>query len=185
MPVTCGERSQCTVGEVGGERSGAGRAVRLAGPVVRLFPCSKMAERPEDLNLPNAVITRIIKEALPDGVNISKEARSAISRAASVFVLYATSCANNFAVKGKRKTLNAGDVLSAMEEMEFQRFISPLKETLEVYRREQKGKKEARKDKDKKTDSEEQDKSREEENDDDDDERMEEEEQNDDEEVDN
>lgn len=80
-----------------------------------------MAERPEDLNLPNAVITRIIKEAvscsgwrmgrgrtcgqvnrirvcssplpsqLPDGVNISKEARSAISRAASVFVLYATS----------------------------------------------------------------------------------------------
>lgn len=53
-----------------------------------------------------------------------------------------------------------------------------------VYRREQKGKKEARKDKDKKADSEEQDKSREEENDDDD-ERMEEEEQNDEEEVDN
>lgn len=53
-----------------------------------------------------------------------------------------------------------------------------------VYRREQKGKKEARKDKDKKADSEEQDKSREEDNDDDD-ERMEEEEQNDEEEVDN
>nr|XP_048693100.1 DNA polymerase epsilon subunit 3-like [Caretta caretta] len=91
---------------------------------------------------------------------------------------------NNFAVKGKRKTLNAGDVLSAMEEMEFQRFIAPLKKSLEVYRREQKGKKEARKDKDKKADSEEQDKSREEENDDDD-ERMEEKEQNDDEEEDN
>ncbi|XP_028919138.1 DNA polymerase epsilon subunit 3 [Ornithorhynchus anatinus] len=147
-----------------------------------------MAEKPEDLNLPNAVITRIIKEALPDGVNISKEARSAISRAASVFVLYATSCANNFAMKGKRKTLNAGDVLSAMEEMEFQRFMSPLKEALEAYRREQKGKKEAseqkKKDKDKKLDSEEQDKNREEDNDEDD-ERMEEEEQNDDDEVDN
>ncbi|XP_027725062.1 DNA polymerase epsilon subunit 3 [Vombatus ursinus] len=147
-----------------------------------------MAERPEDLNLPNAVITRIIKEALPDGVNISKEARSAISRAASVFVLYATSCANNFAMKGKRKTLNAGDVLSAMEEMEFQRFISPLKEALDAYRREQKGKKEAseqkKKDKDKRTDSEEQDKSREDDNDEDD-ERMEEEEQNEEEEVDN
>uniref|UniRef100_A0A6I8NBY2 DNA polymerase epsilon subunit 3 n=1 Tax=Ornithorhynchus anatinus TaxID=9258 RepID=A0A6I8NBY2_ORNAN len=125
---------------------------------------------------------------LPDGVNISKEARSAISRAASVFVLYATSCANNFAMKGKRKTLNAGDVLSAMEEMEFQRFMSPLKEALEAYRREQKGKKEAseqkKKDKDKKLDSEEQDKNREEDNDEDD-ERMEEEEQNDDDEVDN
>lgn len=39
--------------------------------------------------------------------------------------------ANNFAMKGKRKTLNAGDVLSAMEEMEFQRFVAPLKESLE------------------------------------------------------
>ncbi|XP_036613801.1 DNA polymerase epsilon subunit 3-like [Trichosurus vulpecula] len=146
-----------------------------------------MAEGPEDLNLPNAVITRIIKEALPHGVNISKEARSAISRAASMFVLYATSCANNFAMKGKRKTLNAADVLSAMEEMEFQRFISPLKEALDAYRREQKGKKETseqkKKDKDR-TDSEEQDESREDDNDEDD-ERMEEEEQNDEEEVDN
>nr|XP_009935436.1 PREDICTED: DNA polymerase epsilon subunit 3 [Opisthocomus hoazin] len=62
-------------------------------------------------------------KVLPDGVNISKEARSAISRAASVFVLYATSCANNFAMKGKRKTLNASNVLSAMEEME--RFFCP------------------------------------------------------------
>uniref|UniRef100_A0A3Q4H3Q8 DNA polymerase epsilon subunit 3 n=1 Tax=Neolamprologus brichardi TaxID=32507 RepID=A0A3Q4H3Q8_NEOBR len=90
-----------------------------------------MAERPEDLNLPNAVITRIIKEALPDGVNVSKEARRAISQAASVFVLYATSCANNFAMKAKRKTLNAGDVLAAMEEMEFERFLEPLREALE------------------------------------------------------
>ncbi|KAM9725197.1 DNA polymerase epsilon subunit 3-like [Dama dama] len=143
-----------------------------------------MAERPEDLNLPNAVITRIIKEALLDGVNSSKEAQSAISRAASVFVLYATSCANNFVMKGKCKTLNASDVLSTMEEMEFQRFVTPLKEALEAYRREQKGKKEAseqkKKDKDKKTDSEEQDKSR-----DEDEGRLEEEEQNEEEEVDN
>ncbi|XP_061743538.1 DNA polymerase epsilon subunit 3 isoform X1 [Nerophis ophidion] len=133
-----------------------------------------MAERPEDLNLPNAVITRIIKEALPDGVNVSKEARRAISQAASVFVLYTTSCANNFALKAKRKTLNAGDVLAAMEEMEFERFMEPLREALEVFKKGQKGKKEVseqkRKDKDKKTDSE-NDKSREEEEE----ERMEEE----------
>ncbi|OCT66900.1 DNA polymerase epsilon subunit 3 [Xenopus laevis] len=147
-----------------------------------------MAERPEDLNLPNAVVTRIIKEALPEGVNISKEARSAISRAASVFVLYATSCANNFAMKGKRKTLNASDVLAAMEEMEFQRFLTPLKESLEVYRQDQKGKKEAteqkKKDKEKKADSEDQDKSREEENEEED-EKMEEDEVVEEEEVEN
>ncbi|XP_078282080.1 DNA polymerase epsilon subunit 3 [Rhinoraja longicauda] len=127
-----------------------------------------MAERPEDLNLPNAVITRIIKEALPDGVNVSKEARSAISRAASVFVLYATSCANNFAMKSKRKTLSAADVLAAMEEMEFDRFITPLKDALEAYKREQKGKKEAseQKKKEKKPENEEH-KTKENENEDD------------------
>ncbi|XP_061459604.1 DNA polymerase epsilon subunit 3 [Rhineura floridana] len=149
-----------------------------------------MAERPEDLNLPNAVITRIIKEALPDGVNISKEARSAISRAASVFVLYATSCANNFAMKGKRKTLNAGDVLSAIEEMEFQRFVSPLKESLEAYRREQKVKRGAselkKKDKDKKEDSEGTEKDRDDEHEEEEEEedRMEEEEEEEEEEGD-
>ncbi|XP_059404130.1 DNA polymerase epsilon subunit 3-like [Carassius carassius] len=127
-----------------------------------------MAERPEDLNLPNAVITRIIKEALPDGVNVSKEARRAISQAASIFVLYATSCANNFALKAKRKTLNAGDVMSAVEEMEFERFLQPLREALEAYKKGQKGKKEAteqkRKDKEKKI-TDENDKSRDEEED--------------------
>ncbi|XP_005809543.1 DNA polymerase epsilon subunit 3 [Xiphophorus maculatus] len=125
-----------------------------------------MAERPEDLNLPNAVITRIIKEALPDGVNVSKEARRAISQAASVFVLYATSCANNFAMKAKRKTLNAGDVLAAMEEMEFERFLEPLRDALEVYKKDQRGRKEVseqkRRDKERKADSENE-KSREEE----------------------
>ncbi|XP_056268539.1 DNA polymerase epsilon subunit 3 isoform X1 [Pseudoliparis swirei] len=116
-------------------------------------------------------------EQLPDGVNVSKEARRAISQAASVFVLYATSCANNFAMKAKRKTLNAADVLAAMEEMEFERFLEPLREALEVYKKGQKGKKEVseqkRKDKEKKTDSE-NDKSREEEEEEEE-ERMEEE----------
>ncbi|XP_034721651.1 DNA polymerase epsilon subunit 3, partial [Etheostoma cragini] len=74
--------------------------------------------------------------------------------------------ANNFALKAKRKTLNAGDVLAAMEEMEFERFLEPLREALEVYKKGQKGKKEVseqkRKDKEKKPDSE-NDKSREEE----------------------
>ncbi|KAL3174193.1 hypothetical protein MRX96_041351 [Rhipicephalus microplus] len=57
-----------------------------------------MVERPEDINLPLSVVTRIVKDALPDGVNVSKEARAALAKAASVFVLYATSSA-----KEKRK----------------------------------------------------------------------------------
>ena len=53
-----------------------------------------MAERPEDLNLPGSIVSRIIKDALPDGTKVSKEAQQAIAKAASVFVLYATSCSN-------------------------------------------------------------------------------------------
>jgi len=100
-----------------------------------------MAERPEDLNLPNAVVTRIIKDAIPEGVAVSKEARLAISKAASVFILYATSCSNNFALKGKRKTINAQDVLSAMEDMEFEQFIEPLQQCQEAFRQEKSDKK--------------------------------------------
>uniref|UniRef100_A0A5F8HDL7 Transcription factor CBF/NF-Y/archaeal histone domain-containing protein n=1 Tax=Monodelphis domestica TaxID=13616 RepID=A0A5F8HDL7_MONDO len=44
-----------------------------------------MAERPEGLNLPNMDITRIIKKALPDSINISKECHLPVS---SSFVLY-------------------------------------------------------------------------------------------------
>lgn len=90
-----------------------------------------MAERPEDLNLPNSIVSRIIKESLPEGVNVSKEARSAIAKAASVFVLYATSCSNGLAMKANRKTISGADVLAAMNDMEFERFVEPLKASLE------------------------------------------------------
>lgn len=47
-----------------------------------------MVDKIQDLNLPATVVTRLIKEALPDGINIGKEARSAIARAASIFSKY-------------------------------------------------------------------------------------------------
>lgn len=90
-----------------------------------------MAERPEDLNLPNSIVSRIIKESLPEGVNVSKEARTAIAKAASVFVLYCTSCSNNIAMKANRKIISGPDVLGAMADMEFERFIEPLQASLE------------------------------------------------------
>ncbi|XP_050497515.1 DNA polymerase epsilon subunit 3-like [Diabrotica virgifera virgifera] len=93
-----------------------------------------MAERLEDLNLPNNTVQKIIKEALPDSVNIGKDARSALSRAASVFVLYVTSQASNEAQKNSRKTLMAGDVLKALQDLEFENFIEPLEDILKDYK---------------------------------------------------
>ncbi|XP_063987322.1 DNA polymerase epsilon subunit 3 [Diachasmimorpha longicaudata] len=102
-----------------------------------------MAEKLEDLNLPNAVVTRIIKEALPDGVTVGKEARVAVAKAASIFILYLTTAANTIAKKGNRKTISGPDVLQAMEDIEFDRFIEPLKEALENFKKSQREKKDA------------------------------------------
>ena len=39
-----------------------------------------MAERPEDLNLPTSIVTRIIKDCLPASCKVSKEANAAIAK---------------------------------------------------------------------------------------------------------
>jgi len=49
-----------------------------------------MAEKPEDLTLPQASVGRIISDALPPNTMISAEVRKVISKAASVFILYTT-----------------------------------------------------------------------------------------------
>ncbi|XP_051153571.1 DNA polymerase epsilon subunit 3-like [Leptopilina boulardi] len=102
-----------------------------------------MAERMEDLNLPNAVITRIIKESLPDGIAIGKEAKLAVAKASSIFILYITSVANTIAKNQNRKTINGADVTQAMKDIEFEQFLEPLQESLEIYKKSQKDKKEA------------------------------------------
>ena len=45
-----------------------------------------MAERPEDLNLPSAVVCRIVKDALPPNTKVTKEAQAAIAKV--ILLLY-------------------------------------------------------------------------------------------------
>ena len=51
-------------------------------------------------------------------------------QAASVFVLYATSQANTVATNQSRKTIAGPDVIAAMNEMEFEKFVRPLENSL-------------------------------------------------------
>ncbi|XP_076636233.1 DNA polymerase epsilon subunit 3 Chrac-14 [Colletes latitarsis] len=111
-----------------------------------------MAERLEDLNLPNAVVSRIIKEALPEGVTIAKDARTAVAKASSIFILYLTSSANIIAKKGNRKMISGQDVIQAMTDIDFDQFIHPLEDSLENFRKTQKEKKDATKKKQQKKD---------------------------------
>ncbi|KAH0812131.1 hypothetical protein MTP99_013418 [Tenebrio molitor] len=93
-----------------------------------------MAEKLEDLNLPNLTVQKIIKDALPDNVNVGKDARSALSRAASIFVLYITSQATKEAQKVNRKTLLGLDIIKALEELEFDEFVEPLQIMLKEFK---------------------------------------------------
>ena len=45
-----------------------------------------MAERPEDLNLPSAVVCRIVKDALPPNTKVTKEAQAAIAKVCVQFL---------------------------------------------------------------------------------------------------
>lgn len=50
-----------------------------------------MSEKIADLQLPMTCVTRLIKEALPDNAQVKNEAKTAIAKSASVFVLFLTS----------------------------------------------------------------------------------------------
>jgi len=102
-----------------------------------------MAERPEDLNLPTTIVSKIIKDCLPTSCKVSKEANVAIAKAASVFVLYATSSANSVAQKSNRKTITGSDVVNAMTDMEFDKFVRPLENSLAIWRKSQQTKKDS------------------------------------------
>ncbi|EDW85246.1 uncharacterized protein Dwil_GK18418 [Drosophila willistoni] len=103
-----------------------------------------MVERIEDLNLPNAVITRLIKDALPDGASVSKEARASIARAASVFAIFVTSTSTALAHKQNHKTITAKDILETLSKLDFESFIPSLSQDLEAYRKMVKDKKESK-----------------------------------------
>ncbi|KAH8353422.1 hypothetical protein KR084_010830 [Drosophila pseudotakahashii] len=103
-----------------------------------------MVERIEDLNLPNSVIARLIKEALPESASVSKEARGAIARAASVFAIFVTSSSTALAHKQNHKTITAKDILQTLAELDFESFVPSLTQDLEVYRKMVKDKKESK-----------------------------------------
>ncbi|KAK7582356.1 hypothetical protein V9T40_013801 [Parthenolecanium corni] len=105
-----------------------------------------MAECLDDLNLPNTIIARLIKDALPQGVSVTAEAKSAIARAASVFVLYLTNMSNTKAKQDNRKRIIPKDIFKTLTEAEFAEFVAPLQESFEKYKLTQNTKKVQKKD---------------------------------------
>lgn len=110
-----------------------------------------MVERIQDINLPNTNVIKIIRDSLPNDVNIDKEACIAISRATSVFIMCLSSNAADFAQHQNHKTFSADNVIQAIDEMRFGEFIGPMKSTLGKFRQKLQDKKQQKQLEDKQT----------------------------------
>jgi len=95
---------------------------------------------PEDMALPGAAIMRIVKSKLPDGVMINKDAKVAFAKACSIFILYISTIASDVSKEGKRSTVTAQDVITALKDLEFDEFVPNIEACLAAFREADKAK---------------------------------------------
>ncbi|RCN50175.1 cytochrome b5-like Heme/Steroid binding domain protein [Ancylostoma caninum] len=88
----------------------------------------------EDMRLPPAVVSKIVDKAIGPNGTVSKEARTAIGRAASIFIHQMSSHACEFATNKKRKALTPEDIFQAFHLIECDHLTAPLQEALEQWK---------------------------------------------------
>ena len=90
--------------------------------------------REQDIFLPIANVTRLMKDALPKEAKIGKEAKDCMQESVSEFIAFITSEASDKCATEKRKTINGDDILWAMQSLGFDSYLEPLKIYLQKYR---------------------------------------------------
>ena len=100
---------------------------------------------PIDYEPPAASVQRIVKAALPENCQITKESKTAFTKAAGIFIIYLTSCANDFCLENKRSTITSADIVAALKELDFHELSAPLEDFLALYRKDSTSKKEVAK----------------------------------------
>jgi len=101
--------------------------------------------RREYYEIPWTAINRIIRQVIPEDVQIRKDTKLALMNAAKTFILYVTSCSNDFCHSCSRTIIGATHVLGAIDELEFEGMTPKLKELLADFKKEQQSKKSGRK----------------------------------------
>merc|ERR1712146_631623 len=76
---------------------------------------------------PLTSLNRIVRASLPDNVQFGKEVKLAFQRSAGIFIMYLTACAKEFSKENKRQTILPEDIFKALEELDFDDFVDPLK----------------------------------------------------------
>ncbi|KAI9293589.1 histone-fold-containing protein [Neoconidiobolus thromboides FSU 785] len=94
----------------------------------------------DDMLLSKNVAYRIAKEALPENVKFMSDSKIALAQASTVFINYLAACAQDSAMKNKRKQINGEDVLQALSILDFEEFVPFLKEYSEELKESQEAK---------------------------------------------
>ncbi|KAL6838503.1 hypothetical protein ACP4OV_031748 [Aristida adscensionis] len=125
--------------------AGEGKATKEAEPQppqpAQAEPTPAAMTEAEVDELPKAIVRRLVKDKLAcvaggDGaeVIVNRDAMAAFAESARIFIHYLSATANDMCKETKRQTINADDVLKALDEMEFSEFVEPLRTALQEFR---------------------------------------------------
>lgn len=81
-----------------------------------------------------ASVTRIMRNILPSHVRIADDAKETVQECVSEFISFITTEANEKCHGECRKTINAEDIVSAMETLGFDNYVEPLTIFINKYR---------------------------------------------------
>eukprot|EP00026_Physarum_polycephalum_P015686 Phypoly_transcript_16424.p1 GENE.Phypoly_transcript_16424~~Phypoly_transcript_16424.p1 ORF type:complete len:237 (+),score=75.52 Phypoly_transcript_16424:29-712(+) len=96
-----------------------------------------MADKGDDnLSLPKATVSKLIKEMLPEDVKCSNDTRDLILECCVEFIHLISSEANDIANKEKKKTIAAEHVLKALTALGFDEFTEDVTEVYEKHKTE-------------------------------------------------
>jgi len=68
-----------------------------------------------DFEPPAACVHRVLKQALPEGILMTQDARRFIVRAVGIYIFYITHGANDFSRENKRQTIYPQDIINALK----------------------------------------------------------------------
>lgn len=94
----------------------------------------------EDLSLPKATVQKIISEILPKDIAISKDAREAITECSVEFIMMLSTQSNDIAEKEAKKTIASDHVVKALEELDFNNYLTIINKILNEHKELLKGK---------------------------------------------
>merc|ERR1712137_204153 len=112
------------------------------GTVIRFRLYAAMSdEQPKEEQLQKAVVNRVLKAALPDGVQVAASSKDIIQKAAGLFILHLTHSANQYCKESNRSTIQQQDVEKAIKDIQFEEFWPKMESCLQAQKKDKEDKK--------------------------------------------